>query len=120
MGEYNDLGKRGEELAAEYLAGKGYIIMEMNWRYGREEIDIIARDKNMVVFAEVKTRSGSFIRAPEYAVNRRKQQFLIHAANAYLQAKRIDLEARFDIVCVIIRGHTSEVGHIEEAFNPVC
>lgn len=119
MAEHNDKGTDGEELAAAYLAEKGYSVLERNWRFGREEIDIIAREKETLVIAEVKTRSGSFFGDPEVFVTRDKQKHLIKAANGYLEKNGLDLEVRFDIIGVILTGKNHRINHIEDAFHPV-
>jgi putative endonuclease len=118
MAEHNDLGKRGEELAAEYLAKKGYRILEKNWRMGRNEIDIIAMDGKFLVVAEVKTRTSAAFGEPEMAVTREKQRALIRAANTYVRYKNIHSEVRFDILSVIISKSSEQIHHIEDAFYP--
>ena len=119
MAEHNEKGLAGEELAAAYLTQKGYTILETNWRFGKEEIDIIAREKDVLVVAEVKTRSGSFFGEPEEFVNRQKQKHLIKAANAYVEKNDLDLEVRFDIVGVILTGKSHSINHVEDAFAPI-
>jgi putative endonuclease len=118
MAEHNDLGKRGEEIAVRFLAGKKYRILETNWRKGRNEIDVIARDGRYVVIVEVKTRQSNFFMEPETAVTRDKQRSLIRAANAYIRSKNILEEVRFDIISVLITGDREQVHHIEDAFYP--
>lgn len=119
MAEHNDKGLAGEELAAAFLAQKGYTMLEKNWRFGREEIDIIAQKDKILVVAEVKTRSGSFFGEPEEFVSRQKQKNLIKAVNAYIEKKELDLEVRFDIIGVILTGKSHRINHIEDAFHPV-
>ena len=63
MAAHNELGKWGEDLAAEYLEKKGYTIVERDWKSGRRDIDIIALDDDVVVFVEVKTRRNSLLRS---------------------------------------------------------
>ena len=70
MAEHNDIGKKGEELAAEYLQEKGYCILERNWtNMGRKELDIIATKDDVVAFVEVKTRRSGSATTPLSAVN---------------------------------------------------
>ena len=118
MAEHNDLGKQGEEIAQKYLADKGYKILHCNWRFGSDEIDIIALKDNMLIIAEVKTRQTNFFGEPEEAVTKTKQKFLIRATEAYIQQKNIDLETRFDIVSVVIANGQVMINHIEDAFYP--
>lgn len=119
MAEHNDKGMMGEELASVYLEGKGYAILEKNWRFGREEIDIIAQEKETLVAVEVKTRGGSFFGEPEEFVNRQKQKNLIKAINAYIEKNNLELEVRFDIIGVILTGNNHRINHIEDAFHPI-
>jgi putative endonuclease len=119
MAEHNDLGRKGEEIAAAFLTEKGYQILEKNWRQWRNEIDIIAVDGKHLVIVEVKTRQSAFFGEPETAVTREKQKALIRAANAYIRYKNLDHEVRFDIISVIIAKEKEKIHHIEDAFYPV-
>ena len=119
MAEHNDIGQTGEDLAVKWLEEKGYEVLERNWRFGREEIDIIARKEDTVVVAEVKARTGTFFGEPEEFVNRQKQTNLIKAANAYVEKNELELEVRFDIIGVIFSGKNHKINHIEDAFHPV-
>jgi putative endonuclease len=116
MLETIELGKAGEDIAAEYLKKKGYRILERNWRFGKNEIDIIARDGNFIVIAEVKTRSSSFFAEPEMAVTRDKQRILVRSANAYVRYKRLNLEVRFDVIAIILSEEGEQINHIPDAF----
>ena len=118
MSDHNELGKRGEQLAREYLIKKGYKILAFNWRYRKEELDIIAQTNNTIVFVEVKTRSSSYFESPEQAVTLKKQKFLINAANEYIQSNNIEMEARFDIIAIICNSKCNQINHIENAFYP--
>ncbi len=118
MAEHNDLGKRGEQLAAEYIAEQGYEILERNWRAGRGEIDIIAKAKNgILIFIEVKTRSYNTMGEPEDAVNERKEAILMGTAGVYMERNNYTWEVRFDIVSVIIttKGQI-KIQHFEDVF----
>ncbi len=119
MAEHNELGSLGEEIAVRHLQDKSYVILERNWRAVRLEIDIIARLGDQVVIAEVKTRTDRFLESVDEAVNKRKQNLLIRAANSYIARKNLDLDVRFDIITVIFEGKTKfHVQHIENAFYP--
>jgi putative endonuclease len=119
MAEHNEKGLSGEKLAALYLSQKGYDVLEKNWKFQHAEIDIIAQKDNVLVIAEVKTRSSNFFGEPEEFVTKQKQQHLIRATNAYIEKKNVDLEVRFDIVSVIFIGNNHRVYHIEDAFHPI-
>ena len=118
MAEFHELGKTGEELAAEYLKHKGYKILETNWRKGQLEIDIVALKDETLVVAEVKTRSTNYFGEPEEFVTKAKQKNLIRAANGYIHEKNMDLETRFDILSVLVKGSQYQIFHIEDAFYP--
>ncbi len=120
MASHNQLGKKGEDLAVDFLKKNGYQILERNWRSGQEEIDIIAsKGYETVVFIEVKTRSTSYFGYPEAAVRKEKQQHLLEAANAYLEVKNWDSEIRFDILAIIFSGDQCEdIYHIQDAIVP--
>lgn len=118
MSESHNLGLKGEDLAAEHLREKGYKILHRNWKAGKLELDIIAENKDFIVFAEVKTRSEDFQMHPVTAVNREKQRSMVFAANTYLQRNNIDKESRFDIITIIKKGDSHQIDHIEDAFYP--
>ena len=118
MAEHNELGKKGEDIAAAYLEKKGYRILEKNWRQWRNEIDLIAVDGKYLVIVEVKTRQSNFFGEPETAVTRDKQKTLIRAANAYIRYKNTDLEVRFDIISIILSKESEQIHHMEDAFYP--
>ena len=83
-------GKEGEKIAAAFLKKNGYRISEINFRCILGEIDIIARDKDEIVFIEVKTRKSGELGYPEQAVGIRKQKKMSHLASWYLQQKKYD------------------------------
>ena len=118
MAEHNELGQRGEIIAQSFLKDKGYKILHVNWRIRRLEIDIIAMDGETLVFVEVKTRQTLLFGEPENAVNYKKQKSLIHAANAYVVRNRIENDARFDIISIIIERNSTVINHFPDAFYP--
>lgn len=118
MSEHNELGAKGEILAIEFLERKGLAILEINWRFGKAEVDIIAKDKNTLVIAEVKTRRTNHFGPPEESVGKAKQELLSMAAEEYLERNNLDLYVRFDIISVIVKDNQSKVYHIEDAFFP--
>lgn len=114
-----ELGKKGEALAVEYLSWKGFQILERNFHTGKAEIDIIARDKRILVIVEVKTRQTNFFGEPEEWVTPAKQRLLVKAANAYVKFRNFSGDVRFDVVSVIIGKNETTVRHIPDAFYPV-
>ncbi|MCB0528311.1 MAG: YraN family protein [Saprospiraceae bacterium] len=121
MPSHIDTGKRGEQIAAEYLEQKGWRIAERNFRAGRGEIDLIAwAGERLLVFVEVKTRSGDGFGGPEEAVDARKQDILARTAGIYMEQIDYDWEIRFDIIAVLLKGDKiTAIRHAEDAFFPM-
>ncbi|MBR5150408.1 MAG: YraN family protein [Bacteroidaceae bacterium] len=118
MARHNLLGKRGEMLAARYLLGQGLAILEYNWRSGHKEVDLIAKERDVYVFVEVKTRRNENYGDVREAVTDRKMQNIITAAEAYVESHDIDAEIRFDVVTVVPDGDSYSIEHIRDAFYP--
>jgi putative endonuclease len=118
MAESHNLGRKGEDIAAAHLEKAGYKILKRNWTAGKLEVDIIAENKDYIVFAEVKTRSEDFLMPPASAVTREKQRSLVFCADRYIQRYGVQKECRFDVITVISSGESFQVDHIENAFYP--
>lgn len=118
MAKHNILGKKGEELAVQFLKNLGYVIMATNWQQHKFEIDIIAQDNNEIVFVEVKTRSTDFFGKPEEAVTLSKQKHLIEGADYYINKNEVDLECRFDVLAIVLNETSLDINHIKDAFYP--
>lgn len=114
-----EIGKIGEDLAVNYLANKGYQILERNWRSGHKEIDIIALDGETLVSVEVKTRKSELFGEPEIAVGMMKQRMLIWAADAYVRYKQLNVDVRFDIISIVFTDSEPHIEHIVDAFIPL-
>jgi len=118
MVKHSKIGIKGEQIATDFLLNKGYIIISRNWRAGKKEVDIIASKGNIVVFVEVKTRSGAYLLFPEETVNKKKQEYLKAAASVFADQDPASLNIRFDIISVLLDGdNVKEIIHFEEAFN---
>ncbi len=119
MTQHLELGRKGELLAKAHLESAGYEILDENWRHGRLEVDLIAYKDKMIIFTEVKTRTGNYFGEPEDFVDMRKQRLLADAADEYLYLKDHQGEVRFDIISVLFdRQNNYVINHIEEAFWP--
>lgn len=92
-----DFGKFAEAKAVEYYVANGYAIRERNWRCRRIEIDIIAQTEDIIVFVEVKARSGRHMDALD-AVTPDKMKRMARGADIYLRMQPADFEYRYDIV----------------------
>jgi len=118
MADHITLGRKGEEIAAKFLSSRGYKIVERNWRFEKDEIDIIALDGDFIVFVEVKTRSSNWYGEPYEAVDEKKEKLIIRGAEAYVIKKDLYNEVRFDIISIVIDGSKQTINHMKEAFYP--
>ena len=118
MNALQELGKRGEALAWNFLKREGYTLLEKNFRTRFGEVDVIAEKKGTVVFLEIKTRTNDRFGLPAEAVDRRKREKLSRAAEAFLQARRLENRpARFDILSILWDGRSGpRFSLIEDAF----
>ena len=119
MASHNDTGTNGETIAKRHLESKDYTILEVNWRYKRAEVDLIAMQGQTLIFAEVKTRTGNSYGEPEDFVTYSKQELMEYAAEEYVYKVNHNDEIRFDIISILFDkfdNHT--INHIEDAFWP--
>lgn len=116
MAKHNELGKKGELIAIDFLKEKGFEILETNFRLEKDEIDIIAKEGTTIVFVEVKTRSTNYFGDPEIAVGINKIEFLLRAAENYLVSKNLNSEIRFDIISIVLNSRQKRIRHIVDAF----
>jgi putative endonuclease len=113
----NNLGRAGEELAGEFLSKKGYKVLEKNYRTYFGEIDLIARDRDVIVFIEVKTRSDESFGRPFEAVHPRKREKMRKSALWFLKRFREEVPARFDVLSISVEDGNPRIEHIEDAFE---
>ena len=116
----DQLGRRGEDLAARYLQGIGYRIISRRERVLRGDIDLIALDDRTVVFVEVRTRSDTQHGHPAETVGYHKQRRIAQLANAYIRRNRLeDCRVRIDVVTVTLEGPDGKpaVEHFQNAFE---
>ena len=112
------MGKAGEELAERYLKRQGYTIVERNYRCPLGEIDLVALDKRVVVFVEVKTRRADISGTPLESVNGAKQKRVKRAALHYLSRHHLnDRDVQFDVVGISLRSDPPAVRHVRNAFD---
>jgi putative endonuclease len=115
-----EIGKKGEELAVEFLKEKGFEILHQNYRYGKGEIDIIAKDPKdgCTVFVEVKSRQNLDYGEPEYAITKNKQKQVKKIAELYFYENEInELECRFDVIAILLENINQPViNHYVNAF----
>ena len=119
-----ETGNTGEAIAADYLMRQGYRILERQYRFLRNEVDLICFEPaeayeqgGELVFVEVKTRTGLSFGTPEEAVSEKKKEHVIRAAEAYLHENRMDgMPCRFDVVAVLLGTGEPQVRHHKDAF----
>ena len=117
MAEHNDKGREAESLAKDWLVGKGYHFLDANYRHGHAEIDLIFTYKGLLVFVEVKYRSGTGFGYAEEFVDATKRRLLIKAADHYIHEKDWHKDIRFDIVGVYKdKNQNVNFRHFEDAF----
>ena len=110
-----EFGNTGDDIATEYLEKQGYIILERNLYCKQGEIDIIAKDKNEVVFVEVKSRSDVGYGLPSEAVTKQKIKHLCRTARYFLYKNNMFNEfIRFDVVEILIKSGKFNVNHIKQ------
>ena len=108
-----EIGKQKEDLAVEYLKRKGYKIIKQNFHTKSGEIDIIAKDKNTLVFIEVRSKSYKDFGTPEETIDKQKQRKIIKTAKIFLKNHNLDYdEIRFDVISIL----KENINHIENAF----
>ena len=111
-----EIGRQGEQIAENFLKQQGYIIVEKNFwcRYG--EIDLIAKINDYLSFIEVKLSSAHHSVAPEYKINRMKQEKMKKVAQYYLNFRDLQLDFRFDVVLITEEENKTNINLIQDAF----
>lgn len=113
------LGRKGEEAAARYLEKSGYLVLRRNYSCRLGEIDIVALERDVLVFVEVRSRSGANYGLAQESVTGRKQFKLRQLAWQYLKAEgKTGIDCRFDVIAVLFNreGEVKRLDHIENAF----
>lgn len=112
------LARRGEDLAAQYLTEQGLVVLCRNWRCREGELDLVATDRDRLVVCEVKTRSGTAFGRPAEAVTRAKAARIRRLAAAWLAAHHTGwCEVRFDVVSVVwAAAGPAHIEHLQGAF----
>jgi len=116
MAQHNELGKKGEQLAVDFLIENGYEIVEINYRFDKAEVDIIAKKEDTLAIVEVKTRSTSDFGNPQDFVKPKQIQRLVKAVDEYVTVNKLDVEVRFDIIAIVKEKKGFNIEHLENAF----
>lgn len=116
MAKHNELGKKGEQLAVDFLIKNNYDIIERNYRFDKAEVDIIAQKGDTLAIVEVKTRSTSDFGNPQDFVKPKQIKNLVKAVDEYVNVNALDVEVRFDIIAIVKEGKGFKIEHLEDAF----
>ena len=116
MAQHNQLGKKGEQIAVDFLLDKGYDIVERNYRFDKAEVDIIAKNNNTLAIIEVKTRSSSDFGDPQDFLKPKQIKRIVKAVDEYVLVNKMDLEIRFDIIAIVKENKGYLIEHLENAF----
>ncbi len=113
------LGRRGEDIAADYLRQRGWVVLARNYRAGPKELDLVAARRDVVAFVEVKTRSTATGGTPLEPIRALKRKAVETAARRWiLEHGRPGTAYRFDAIAVEVRGDSVHVEHIPDAWRP--
>ena len=116
MATHNELGKRGEQLAVDFLLKNNYDIIERNYRFDKAEVDVIARKNDILAIVEVKTRSTTDFGNPQDFVKPKQIKNLVKAVDEYVTENDLDVEVRFDVIAIVKEKTGFEIEHLENAF----
>ena len=112
-------GNEAEELACAYLESKDWIILDRNYYFQKAEVDIVATDRNYIIFIEVKMRSDTYFGRPEEYVTPAKELNIKTAAEAWMYERKMETAiARFDVISIVQKGNEApEITHFKDAFR---
>ena len=116
MANHNQLGKKGEQLAVDFLIENGYDIVERNYRFNKAEVDIIAQKKDVLAIIEVKTRSTTDFGNPQDFVKPKQIKNLVKAVDEYVTVNNLEVDVRFDIIAIVKEKQEFKIEHLEDAF----
>lgn len=109
------IGKLGEDEATKYLEQNGYKILDRNFSCKRGEIDIIALEKEEIVFIEIKSRTNKEYGLPREAVTKQKINHILKTAEYYLYVRKLEnLPVRIDVIEIFIRNNTIKINHLKQ------
>lgn len=113
------LGNEAEDLACAYLEAKDWIVLDRNYFFQKAEVDIVATDRNYIIFIEVKMRSGTYFGYPEEHVTPAKEKNIKNAAEAWIYERKMETAVvRFDVISIIQKGNEApKITHFEDAFR---
>jgi len=124
MSRHLEIGRTGEDLAADWLVHHGFVVLDRNWRHGRYEVDCIAGKGNVLHFIEVKTRRSSAYGPPEESVSRKKIEHMLQGASAWLHKRCVQhgrwqlyRRVQYDVLAITLaRGLPPDITLFEDVY----
>lgn len=116
MAQHNELGKKGEQLAVDFLLENNYSIIARNYRFDKAEVDIIAQIEDTLAIIEVKTRTNIDFGNPQDFLKPKQIQRIVKAVDEYVLVNQLDVEVRFDIIAIVKEGKQFKIEHLKNAF----
>lgn len=110
------IGKKGENIAVEFLEKKNYQVLLKNYRYKKNEVDLIAIKNSLLIFVEVKLRSNLDYGMPEETVSEAQKKRIIETAEHYIIENNWQNDIRFDIISITNLNDSYKIEHFEDAF----
>ena len=113
-------GKRGEQIAVDYLRNKGYVVITTNWHFTYGEIDIVAQLQDTLVFVEVRSRRTETTETAFASITPRKRERMVNSAYVYLDVQELPEETdwRIDVVGIALpRFGSPIIDHVENALD---
>lgn len=114
-----EIGNRGEDIAAAYLESKDWLIFDRNYFFQKAEVDIVATDRNYIVFVEVKFRSSTYYGEPEDSISPKKVGHIKKAAEAWMYERKMETAiARFDVISIVQKNNQApQIKHFKDVFR---
>ena len=117
MSRHIEIGREGEDLAADWLVRNGFTLLYRNWRHGRYEVDILAGRNNILHVIEVKTRRSKAYGHPEESVSRKKIEHMLQGASAWLYRWPVYRRVQYDVLAItLVRGQEPEIVLFEDVY----
>ena len=116
MANHNELGKKGEDLAIDFLLKHGYKILSRNYIFQKAEVDIIAQKDDVLAIIEVKTRSTNVFGNPQDFLKPKQIQRIVKAVDNFVTSNQLEVEVRLDIIAIVKNGHQFDIEHLENAY----
>jgi putative endonuclease len=117
MSRHLEIGRTGEDLAADWLVRQGFVLLHRNWRHGRYEVDCIAGRRNLLHVIEVKTRRSTAYGHPEESVSRKKIEHMLQGASAWLYRWPVYRRVQYDVLAITLSpGHAPDIVLFEDVY----